>query len=214
METLLSALFGAVVGFALAHYQVWLKARGSVRPLSVKLAALAIRTRTEVLYQFVELHEGQWVPEALRRQNYLLEDMETLSPLIQAHGGELQLYVWAAREALESNMAILSSWQNYKYAMGPDARPHSAAPIDHISTETVSHHDLFAAAQLLTRAVNSIQGRAARREAQRFAERISELRAAGSAATVRNPTIQYLQTVDKSAQLEWVRTGIVPPARG
>ena len=99
--------------------------------------------------------------------------------------------------------------------MRPHLIPPSRAdpPVDHISTDTLSHHNLVAAAQLLTDAVHRIRDNTVKKEAQRFAERIMELRAQASAAAKRNATIQYLQTVDESAQLEWARTAIVPCAR-
>jgi hypothetical protein len=129
--------------------------------------------------------------------------MDRLMPMVEAHGGDLQILFWAAREALESNMAILDSWVASNYNPTPPL-----PPVDHISTEVPSHLDLFAAADLLARAVESIRAGAVKKDAQRFAERMAELR--NEAAAERDATIKYLQSVDKRAQLQWARTGIMP----
>jgi hypothetical protein len=201
MEALLLAILGGLVGgilaFPLANYQMRLQTRRELKPLGVKLGALAIRAGHEVLNQFVKIGEGPWIPDALRRQNYLLEDMDRLMPMVEAHGGDLQILFWAAREALESNIVILDSWVASNYNPTPPL-----PPVDHISTEVPSHLDLFAAADLLARAVESIRARAAKKNALRFAERMADLR--NEAAAERDATIKYLQSVDRRAQLKGV----------
>jgi hypothetical protein len=207
MEALLLAILGGLVGgilaFPLANYQFRLQTSRELKPLGVRLPALTIRARHEVLNQFVKRGEGPWIPDALRRQNYLLEDMDRLMPMVEAHGGDLQILFWAAREALESSMVILDSWVASNYNPTPPL-----PPVDHISTEVPSHLDLFAAADLLARAVGSIRAGAAKRM------RCTSPNVWRSCVTKPQQTIKYLQSVDKRAQLQWARTGIIPRPTG
>jgi hypothetical protein len=192
---ILTTLIGGLLGFALARYQARLVAQRDLRPLGVKLAALAIRARQEVINQFVKVSEGPWIPDALARQKYLLDDLEHLMQTVQAQTDELHLLLWAARDALESNMAVLSSWQ-YNHDL--------VASVDHIGPESPSHRDVFAVAQFLTRAVEIIPDKAVRNSSRRLAERIPELRR--EAHEVLNPTIAQLQQ-NEAFRADWVRTG-------
>jgi hypothetical protein len=150
---ILAAIVGAFFGRALIHYQDGLAARRDLMPVGIRLAALAIRARQEVLNQFVTGGKGPWIPDALARQKYLLDDLEKLMDTAQGLSGELHVLLWTARDALESNMTVLSSWQD---------RHEPALSVDHIGPNAPSHLDLYAVAHCLTLAVRTIPDRSVR----------------------------------------------------
>ena len=184
------------MAFGIERYRNRRAARIELRPFGFRLAALAIRARQEVLNQFVKVGDGPWIPDALVRQKYLFDDLENLMPTVRPDTGELYVLLWAAREALDSNMAVLSSWQY----------DHEAVPsVEHVSPNAPSHRDLFAVAYFLTRAVEIIPDKAVRKDSQRLADRITDLRREANENL--QPTIKRLQNLDESLQADWVRTG-------
>ena len=196
LKLVLSALFGGCVVFVIERHWNQRATRMNLRPFAFRLAVLAIRARHEVLNQFVKVDEGPWIPDALVRQKYLFDDLENLISGVRPATGELYVLLWAARDALDSNMAVLSSWQ-YRHDVVPS--------VEHIGPDAPSHLDLFAAAYFLTRAVETIPDKAVRRDSQRVAERIIELRREATQHV--QPTIKHLQSVDDSDRSDWVRTG-------
>ena len=71
---LLGGLVGGLLTFPLARHQERLTAHRDLNRFGVKLAALAIRAREEVVSQLVTVTAGPWITDALARQKYLLDD--------------------------------------------------------------------------------------------------------------------------------------------
>ena len=86
--------------------------RKELRPIAIRLAALAIRARQEVIDQFVTvdpeylkdlkahsivklMEREPWIPSALKRLEYLLNDLESLMSDLKADTAEIHFYYGA-----------------------------------------------------------------------------------------------------------------------
>jgi hypothetical protein len=190
--------------------------RKELRPIAIRLAALAIRARQEVIDQFVTvdpeylkdlkahsivklMEREPWIPSALKRLEYLLNDLESLMSDLKADTAEIHVLLWSARDALESHMSVLSSWQ-----LG--GKP--SISVEHIGPEMPSHLDIFSVAEMLSRAHERIPYDSIRKESGRLAQSISQLRRRMEKRV--HPTIQQLQKLDESRRQIWVDTGRLP----
>ena len=171
MEQLLLVLLGTLVGaylaFPLVRYQHTLELTRDQKRIAVKLAALAVRIRREIYYQFIMVANGHWIPEAVSRQDDIVKQLDAVLSSMEPLAGEMYVAVLAARESLAANITEISTW----FQGEPVNDPNLA-----IGDQTTSQMDLVAAAELIDRAVNSIPDAHARAAGMQLAERISRLR--------------------------------------
>lgn len=200
MEPLLFVLLGTFLGaslaFPLARYQHSLELKRSQKRIAVKLAGLAVRTRREVYHQFIEVAKGHWIPDAVARQQRIVEQLDTLLALMEPLGGKMYEAALAARESLAANIATIS----FEFQGQPVNDPNIA--IGDLST---SHMDLVGAATLMEEALRAIPDARARRAGKQLAEEVSLLRTAVREHA--REKIQLIQEMDAEGQEKWMQRG-------
>ncbi len=198
---LLGAIVGGLIaflgGFAAARYQDTLADKRVQAKVGARLASIAVHIRRALVDQFVSTADAADVAgTAFAVQRSLHDELGALLPELEDVGAETYAYALSAYESLGSSMADL-----IRTAGDGQARPRrmNLGPTD------TSHHDLWAAVQLIDLAVRALPDVDARRRSLALAQVVRAQRETARLNIVSG--VERLQAMSEEKRESWIRLG-------
>lgn len=198
---LLGAIIGGLIaflgGFAAARYQDALADKRVQAKVGGRLASIAVHVRRALVEQFVSIADAtDFAGTAFEVQRGLHDELGALLPELEEVGAETYAYALSAYESLGSSMTDLIRTAGDGQ---PRPRKMNLGPTD------TSHHDLWAAVQLIDLSVRALPDADARRRSLALAQLIRAQRETARLNIITG--VERLQAMSEEQREAWIRLG-------